>query len=141
MVLETTFTTAGGTLVLRDALATGAGNDPHRLGAAAPRMLVRSLVCTAGEVEVAVEFVPRPEYGVVTPLISSADGGVMVRGGADVLRLCCSAPLDVADSAVTGRFLLHEGERAAVGLLHRTTSEPRPGPVSAGDLEGALGMR
>ncbi|MGV7989006.1 glycoside hydrolase family 15 protein, partial [Mycobacterium kansasii] len=31
-----------------------------------------------------------------------------------------------------------EGERAAVGLLHRTTSEPRPGPVSAGDLEGAL---
>lgn len=138
MVLETTFTTAGGTLVLRDALATGAASDPHRLGAAAPRMLVRSLVCTAGEVEVAVEFVPRPEYGVVTPLMSPAEGGVMVRGGADVLRLCCPTPLDVADSAVTGRFLLHEGERTALGLLHRTTSEPLPEPVSAGDLEGAL---
>lgn len=138
MVLETTFTTAGGTLVLRDALATGFTDDPHQLGAAAPRMLVRSLCCAAGEVEVAVEFVPRPEYGVVTPLMSAVDGGVLVRGGADVLRLCCSAPLDVADSAVTGRFLLREGERITLGLLHRTTSEPPPEPVSAADLDTAL---
>src|SRR4051794_16992387 len=41
MVLETTFTTASGTLVLTDALATGASVDPHALGAAAPRLLVR----------------------------------------------------------------------------------------------------
>ena len=36
MVLETTWTTATGTLVVLDALATGDGRDPHALGATAP---------------------------------------------------------------------------------------------------------
>ncbi|MGH3561434.1 MAG: glycoside hydrolase family 15 protein, partial [Mycobacterium sp.] len=138
MVLETTFTTATGTLVLRDALATGATSDPHQLGAAAPRMLVRSLTCIAGEVEVGVEFTPRPEYGVVTPLVSAVDGGILARGGADVLLLCCPNPLDVADSDVTGRFQLHAGERLNLGLLHRTTSEALPEPVSSAALDEAL---
>ena len=37
MVLETTFTTAGGTSVLTDALATGCDERGHRLGGGAPR--------------------------------------------------------------------------------------------------------
>ncbi|MGH3637005.1 MAG: glycoside hydrolase family 15 protein, partial [Mycobacterium sp.] len=138
MVLETTFTTASGRLVLRDALATGAASDPHQLGALAPRMLVRSLACTAGEVEVDVEFVPRPEYGVVTPLMSVIDGGLLARGGADVLLLCCPVSLDVADSAATGRFRMHEGDRLALALLHRTTSEALPELVSPAELDAAL---
>ena len=36
LVLETTFTTAGGTLVLTDALAMGQDNGGHRLGTAVP---------------------------------------------------------------------------------------------------------
>ncbi|MGH4022970.1 MAG: trehalase-like domain-containing protein [Pseudonocardiaceae bacterium] len=36
LVLQTTFETPTGTLVVTDALATGAAEDPHRLGAAAP---------------------------------------------------------------------------------------------------------
>jgi len=63
LVLETKFTMATGTLMLRDALATGTTDNPHESGAAAPRMLMRSLMCTAGEVEVSVELTPRPEYG------------------------------------------------------------------------------
>ena len=59
MVLESTWVTATGTVVLFDALATGPADDPHALGAAAPRLLVRVLECTAGEVEIAVEFAPR----------------------------------------------------------------------------------
>jgi GH15 family glucan-1,4-alpha-glucosidase len=138
MVLETTFSTATGTLVLRDALATGTADDPHQLGATAPRMLVRSLVCAAGEVEVDVEFAPRPEYGVVMPLMSAVDGGVLVRGGGDVLLLCCPTPLEVADSGATGRLRLQAGERLNLGLLHRTTSEVLPQPVSSADLDAAL---
>lgn len=138
MVLETTFTTATGTLVLHDALATGAASDPHQLGAYAPRMLVRSLTCTAGEVEVDVAFVPRPEYGVVAPLMSVIDGGILARGGADILLLCCPVPLDVADTKATGRFSLREAEQLVLGLLHRTTAEASPGLVLAADLDTAL---
>jgi GH15 family glucan-1,4-alpha-glucosidase len=138
MVLETTFTTATGALVLRDALATGASHDPHQLGAAAPRMLVRSLACASGEVEVDVEFAPRPEYGVVMPLMSTVGGGVSVRGGADVLLLCCPVALEVADAEATGRFQMREGERLSFGLLHLTTAEPRPEPSSSDELEVAL---
>ena len=70
MVLETTCTTSTGTVVVVDALATGSAPDPHALGATAPRLLVRGLDCTAGEMEMAVEFAARPEYGLVEPLVT-----------------------------------------------------------------------
>src|SRR6266540_2780817 len=52
LVLETTFRTVTGALVLTDALAVGPGNTGHQLGAGAPPLLVRSVCCTDGEVEV-----------------------------------------------------------------------------------------
>ena len=93
-----------------------------RLGATAPRLLVRALECTGGEVEMAVEFAPRPEYGLVEPLLTAVEGGVMMRGGADVLVLSCPAPL-----AVDERDRLRHGSarapatRMLLGLQHRTT--------------------
>ena len=137
MVLETTWTTATGTLVVLDALATGDDGDPHALGATAPRTLVRAMECTAGRVEVAVEFAPRPEYGLVEPLLAAVSGGVVMRGGADVLALSCPVPLAV-DRAATGTLTLRAGEHATLGLTHRTTSEPYPVPASAAELDEAL---
>ena len=42
-----------------------------RSGRTPPRALIRALECTAGQVEVAVEFAPRPEYGLVQPLLAA----------------------------------------------------------------------
>ena len=68
LVLETTFHTPAGTLVLTDALALGPDNGGHRLGADAPHLLVRRLTCTAGEVPRSrSSYQPRPEYGLITP--------------------------------------------------------------------------
>ena len=61
--------TASGTLVLTDALAMGPENEGHALGRDAPHILVRSLTCVAGEVEIEVSFAPRPEYGLVVPVL------------------------------------------------------------------------
>ncbi len=78
MVLETTWTTATGTRDRhRRAGHRRRRGDPHALGANAPRLLVRALECTAGQVEVAVEFAPRPEYGLVEPLLAAVAGGVI----------------------------------------------------------------
>lgn len=140
MVLQTTFTTAAGTLVLRDALATGASDDPHQLGAAAPRLLVRSLHCLTGEVEVGIDFAPRPEYAVVTPRLSAIAGGVIARGGADIVALTCPVPLEITGDRATGRAILREGRQLCLGLMHRSTSEAFPAPLAEADLEEALAV-
>jgi alpha,alpha-trehalase len=138
MVLETTWTTATGTATVTDALATGAADDPHALGAAAPRLLVRALECVGGEVEMAVEFAPRPEYGLIEPLLTAVEGGVVARGGADVVVLSCPAPLTVANGTASGPLRLAAGDRVLLGLAHRTTSEPWPAPLRAEELDIAL---
>jgi GH15 family glucan-1,4-alpha-glucosidase len=138
MVLETTWVTDTGTVVLVDALATGSANDPHAVGAAAPRLLVRALECTAGEVQIAVEFAPRPEYGLVEPLLMTADGGVIARGGADVVVLSAAIPIEVDGSTARGMAVMRAGERLTLGVQHRTTSEPYPAPLPARDLDDAL---
>ena len=71
LVLETTFTTPTGVLVLTDLLALGPNNGGHRLGTNVPHLLVRRIACTSGSVEVNISYAPRPEYGLVVPLTRS----------------------------------------------------------------------
>jgi hypothetical protein len=54
MVLQTMFTTAGGTAVLTDALALGRNDCGHHLGAGSPGVLLRRLVCTSAEIDAEV---------------------------------------------------------------------------------------
>jgi GH15 family glucan-1,4-alpha-glucosidase len=126
MVLETTFNTATGSITLTDALSTGPGERGHQLGHRSPRLLVRRVTATAGTVEVALELVPRPEYGLVTPVIVPVDGGVRLHGGPDVMVLSSPVPVTVEDGRLTARFTLAAGESVSFGLHHRGTDEPAP---------------
>src|SRR5580700_3883042 len=114
MVLETTFRTPAGTVVVTDALAMGDGNRGHDLGQGAPHLLLRRAACVEGEVELALEYVPRPEYGLVHRLLDTVDRGITAFGGADVLVLSCPAALTVDDelSGASGQFRLRGGESA-----------------------------
>ncbi len=118
MVLETTFRTSTGTIVLTDALATGYGNRGHELGQGAPHLLLRRATCVEGEVELTLEYVPRPEYGLVHPLFDPVDGGMAAFGGADVLVLSSPSALTVDQSGVSGQLNLRLGETAAFALHH-----------------------
>jgi GH15 family glucan-1,4-alpha-glucosidase len=123
MVLETTHRTPTGTLTVIDALATGEGNRGHDLGRDAPHLLLREATCTDGYVDAEVEYVPRPEYGLIHPLLEAVDGGLTALGGADLLVLSCPVPLDLDESGALGRFTLRHGESAAFALHHSKRAE------------------
>src|SRR6516165_6335703 len=90
MALETTFVTAAGTAVLTDAMAVGRNERGHDLGAGSPGVLLRRLACTTGDVDIEVSYAPRPEYGLIHPIVESVPGGLAARGGSG--RLLLSAP-------------------------------------------------
>src|SRR5919204_5967607 len=124
MALETTFRTATGTVALTDAMAVGRNERGHDLGAGSPGVLLRRLACTDGEVEVEVSYAPRPEYGLIHPLLEALPGGVAARGGAD--RLLLSAPVELAvdGATATARFGLRAGESVFFALQHGRMWEP-----------------
>ena len=103
-MLETTFTTPTGVLVLTDLLALGPNNGGHRLGTNVPHLLVRRIACTSGSVEVKISYAPRPEYGLVVPLLAHVDGGVTARGGAEWLVLTAPLGLHLERGTAYGRL-------------------------------------
>ncbi len=132
MVLETTFRTPTGVVTITDALAMGTGNRGHQLGKDAPHLLLRRATCTGGEVELSLEYVPRPEYGVVHPLLVAVDGEVVASGGsAGELALTSPVHLTVDGSAASGQLRLSEGESADFALHHRQRDETVATTVSS----------
>ncbi|MGZ4631161.1 MAG: glycoside hydrolase family 15 protein [Actinomycetes bacterium] len=128
LVLETTFTGAQGTLVLTDAMALGPDNGGHRLGTDVPHLLVRRLQCTAGTVDVEIDYRPRPEYGLVVPLLSPVEGGITARGGAEWLVLTAPVSLDGQPGSARGLVPMRAGDVVHLGL-HRSTLEEQPAHV------------
>ncbi len=118
MVLETTFGTPTGTAVVVDALAMGDSNRGHALGRDAPHLLLRRVRCSEGTVDLDLGYVPRPEYGLVAPLLETIDGGLAAIGGADVLILSSPVPLAVQQSSASGRLTLRRGEQLGFALHH-----------------------
>ena len=138
LVLRTRYVTASGELELTDALAVGAAADPHRLGADSAHVLIRQVACTAGNVEVAVEFRPRPEFGLVTPVVSSQAGGVLARGGPAVLVLASPIPLAAGEGAADGRVTMRAGQVWRFALQWAPLSVPAPRPWDQSEIAGAF---
>ncbi len=126
MLLETTFRTRAGTVTITDALAVGRNERGHELGAGAPSVLLRRVTGVNGEVDLELEYAPRPEYGLIYPLLNPVDGGVTARGGADVLALSSPVPVEVDEFVARARFTVRAGETVAFGLGYATSSDPAP---------------
>jgi GH15 family glucan-1,4-alpha-glucosidase len=137
MVLQTTFTTAGGTAVLTDALALGRNDRGHDLGAGSPGVLLRRLVCTGGEIDAEVSHAPRPEYGLIRPFLVAVPGGLSARGGADRLLLSTPVSLDVGDMA-TARIHLAASPAAAFALGHGQMAGSPLAPWTAEEITARL---
>ncbi len=126
MVLETTFRTPTGTAVLLDAMAMGRNERGHELGVDSPGVVLRSVSCLSGTVEIELEYVPRLEYGLIAPLLRPVQGGIYARGGADVLVLSTSKVLSIEESMAQVRFTLQVGEQANFALQHKASWQNPP---------------
>jgi GH15 family glucan-1,4-alpha-glucosidase len=139
LVLETTFTTAHGTAVLTDALAIGPNERGHHLGARSPGTLLRVLACTSGEIQAEVSYAPRPEYGLIHPVLVPVPGGLAARGGANRLFLSTPVSFDVDDATATARVRLAAGQAAVFALGHGDiTGPPQAAPWTAEEITGRL---
>src|SRR6266542_2799022 len=97
LVVETTFTTDGGTVKVTDALVFAEGQRGHDLGFDAPHELVRSVEGVSGEVELVFELAPRTEYGLVRPLFRMEGDGGRTFGGPNRIAVRAGVPVEIED--------------------------------------------
>ena len=127
MALETTLHTPTGSALLIDAMAIGRNERGHDLGVDSPGVVLRSVSCQSGTVEIEFEYIPRFEYGLIFPLLRPIEGGIVARGGADILVLSSPIVLSIEGSIAHARFTLQAGERASFALQHSASWEKTPG--------------
>jgi GH15 family glucan-1,4-alpha-glucosidase len=131
LVIETKFTTDTGTARLRDAMAFAEGQRGHDLGFDAPHELLRSVEVLSGQVAFVMELAPRPEYGLVKPLMRLEDGGARTFG-AGRLAVRSTAPLELDDATIRASFVVREGEQAGFSLRWAPPeSREAPQPTAA----------
>jgi GH15 family glucan-1,4-alpha-glucosidase len=119
-VLETTFATAEGRVLVTDAMTL---TDSRRISPM--RELVRRVEALAGTVPLRWAFEPRFDYGRAKTRIERRAGRWFANAGADalVLGLCDAGDGTLRDGAVTGELALAPGE-SAVFSLAGATGEP-----------------
>ncbi len=130
LVIETIFTTDSGQVRLTDAMAFAEGQRGHDLGFDAPHELLRSVEGVSGEVELELELAPRPQYGLIKPLVRLEDGGARTFG-AGRLSIRSAVPLEVVDSTMRATFTVAEGGRLGFSVRSappESGEAPQPTP-------------
>jgi GH15 family glucan-1,4-alpha-glucosidase len=125
MVLETTMETEGAALRLTEALALAQGARGHEIGRESPHAMVRVAEAIGGDLEVAVEFRPRPEYGLVTPRLVKRDGALETVGGPERAVLSGDRLPEPDGARAEDRFTLAKGTSVAYVLTRAVSSAAR----------------
>jgi GH15 family glucan-1,4-alpha-glucosidase len=130
LVVETEFTTDTGTIRLTDGMAFADGQRGHDLGNDAPHEVLRLVEGVVGKVEVQFELMPRPEYGLVKPLVRITDYGARTFGGPNQIAVSSLVPLELEGATLRASFTVREGESYGFALrwteLERAAKEPTP---------------
>ena len=126
-VLETTWKTPNGWIVVREALTLGPWDQedeitPHTRPPAdddADHMLVRTVECIEGSVEVELICEPAFDYGRTPAEWTAVDGGRQAAdatGAGQTIRLRSDLPLGIEGNRVRARHILKPGESAYCAL-------------------------
>jgi len=116
LIVETTFTTDSGVLRLTDAMVFREGQREHEIGLDAPHEVLRLVEGVAGEVDMELELAPRPEYGLVKPLLRITDNGARTFGGPNQIAFRTALPLTIEDATLRASFTVEAGSAQAFSL-------------------------
>ena len=122
LILETTFTTDQGRVLVTDFMPPKSDNSE----------IVRVIEGLEGKVEMRSELLARFDYGVTVPWISRLDGGaVSLVAGASMLVLRTGVSIHEEERKVVSAFEIASGERVSFVLTHhisyqkaRTAADP-----------------
>jgi alpha,alpha-trehalase len=145
-LLTTTWKTPNGWIVVRDALTLGPWDHedritPHTRPPAdddADHMLVRTVECLEGEVEVELICEPAFDYGRAPAEWELVDGGrhaADASGAGQTIRLWSDLALGIEGSRVRGRHVLERGDRAYCAV---SWAEGLVGPQNVEEAEARL---
>jgi alpha,alpha-trehalase len=145
-VLETTWKTPSGWVVVRDALTMGPWSHedaitPHTRPPAdddADHMLVRTVECLDGHVEVEVVCEPVFDYGRTEAQWTMTEGDRHVadaNGAEQSFRLTSSIALDIEGDRIRGRHVLQPGDRAFCAM---SWAENQSAPETVEDAHSRL---
>ena len=143
MIVETTWATATGWVVVRDALTIGPwheeDSDPHRRPPSdheADHVLVRTVLCLQGSVEIEMACDPAFSYGLDRGEwhLESRHAAEVESGGVRV-RLTSDMNLGIEATGALARHRLEDGERAFCGF---SWSESLECPASMDDAHERL---
>lgn len=120
-VLQTRFRTATGAVLLTDFMPVASEQEKGRL-LWPEHELVRRLECEQGEVEVAVHFDPRPDFGRARTVLRDAGPlGLRIDMGPYLITLRSDMKLSPAnEGGVSATTTLRTGEVAALSLTYTT---------------------
>ncbi|MEU3143083.1 MULTISPECIES: glycoside hydrolase family 15 protein [unclassified Streptomyces] len=138
LVIETTFTTASGAACLRDTFAVPEGQRGHDLGMRPPHELLREIEGLSGEVVFDVELVPRPEYGLVRPLLRLTDHGMRTYGGPNQIAVRSAVPLEADEAFVRTRVSVTAGQRFGFSLVWAPAEVAPPDPTAPERVSGRI---
>jgi alpha,alpha-trehalase len=146
-VLETTWKTPNGWVVVRDALTMGPWEHedqitPHTRPPAdddADHMLIRTVECLEGQVEVELVCEPAFDYGRTPAEWALVDGdrhAADASGAGQTIRLRSSLPLGIEENRARARHVLEPGDRGYCAL---SWAEGLAAPEDVDDAEARLG--
>jgi alpha,alpha-trehalase len=128
MIVETTWMTPSGWLVVRDALTIGPWHDDHAHATThtrpptdhdADHMLIRCLECTQGEVQVEAVCEPMFDYGrtgASWQMVGEDWSHAEASDGETSLCLCSDLRIGIEGNRARARHTMAEGERRYVAL-------------------------
>jgi alpha,alpha-trehalase len=148
MVLETSWGTAGGWIIVRDVLLIGPWHHEHERSKThrraptdydADHVLLRMVRCVNGEVQVTLDCEPRFDYGRLNGIWEYTGPGYhearCTADGTDVvLRLTTDMNVGFEGPRATARTLMHEGDTLFVALAW----SKHPAPTSYQDAYDRL---
>jgi GH15 family glucan-1,4-alpha-glucosidase len=139
-VLETVFHTPTGVAVLRDLMPV-ATEQEKRSSLLPEHEILREVHVLSGEVEIAVDYAPRLQYGAAPPELRQR-GGFGIQSAVDgaVVTLRSELPLRVASDGAraSGTARMGAGERAWLSLTYASDDPavaPQLGAAARGRLE------